>query len=137
MKIYTFADKGGLFARGAIEIGGFTLSPIVLVTTATETSASITRKMLDKASWFNITTNAATDDISIPSSTMKVGEKFVVVASAGCDLTVDSGDDINGVTDGAMPLAAGARAEVLCIAPGDLLVEQITVTGTRSVPTAV
>ena len=129
MKVYTFVDKGGLYARGAVEVGGYHVSPNTLVAPVT-----LNKRYVDKASMFNVTTVAATDNIVL-SADIEAGTNLVIVPSLGCEIAVETGGSANGGTDAqVIDIASGSRAEIFALGGGDFTVEQVTAAGARTAP---
>lgn len=131
MKVYTFVDKGGLYARGAVEVGGYHASSNTLVAPVT-----LNKRYVDKASLFDVTTAAATDNIVLASDIV-AGTKLVINPSLGCEIAVETGGSANGGTDAqVIDIASGSRAEVYALGNGDFTVEQVTAAGARTAPAA-
>jgi hypothetical protein len=129
MKIYTFIDKGGLYARGAVEVAGYQPSSLSLTAPVT-----IGVRATDKGSWFVVTTAAATDNIVLAAD-IPAGVGLVVAPSLGCEIAVETGGSANGGTDAqVVDIASGSRAEIMSLGGGDFTVEQVTAAGARTAP---
>jgi hypothetical protein len=130
MQIVSQLTFGGLLPSGIVNIP-YNVDPTAKVAGTDSVSLGDLRKY----NFFNVTSAAATANITIGSD-VPVGSQFVLYVGAnGMELLTEGSETMNGGTSAqVIDIAANASAVVLKTSATTLVVEQVVAAGTRTAP---